>query len=131
MRKYLLTFLQVKYELVHTDECQFSFNHVFWKNGSLNLKRTHTVFSDYKHQLSINSFVCLQEFKQCLSGQLQRKIINNKFLLLVAIICLSASFQGHPASKLSECINASGEVDVVNNVSPAPSRGCAVYMEKK
>ena len=47
----------------------------FWKNESLILKRTHTVFSDYKHQLSVNSSVCLQEFKRCLSGQLQRKII--------------------------------------------------------
>ena len=53
------------------------FNHLcFWKNESLKLKRTqHTAFefSDYKHQLSVNSSVCLQEFKQCLSGQLQRK----------------------------------------------------------
>ena len=29
----------------------------FCKNESSNLKRTYTVFSDYKHQLSVNSSV--------------------------------------------------------------------------
>ena len=63
MIKYLQSFLQVKYEQLHNDECQFFIHSCFWKNESLNHKRTHTVFSDYKHQLSVNSSVCLQEFK--------------------------------------------------------------------
>ena len=79
-----------------------SIHSCFWKNESLNLKLTqHAVFSDDKYQLSVHSSVCLQEFKQCLSGQLQRKIIvmakvslqaRAELFLLRAIICLSASF---------------------------------------
>ena len=58
-------------EQVHTDECQFSFVHV---SGRM------------KVQTSVNSSVCLQEFKQCLSEQVQRKIMN-KIASSWAIIC--------------------------------------------
>ena len=52
----------------------------------------------------------------------------NCFFFMQSSACLFL-FRRHPASKLSECTIAR-KVDVVNNVSPAPSPGCAVYMEK-
>ena len=75
------------------------------------------VFSDFKHPLAVNSSVGLQEFKQCLSRQLQRNIIVmaklkypcrlelNCFFFVQSSACLLL-LQRHPASKLSECTNA-------------------------
>ena len=68
---------QINYVFLITKELIFGSQILDLKDhfsASLNLKCTQTVFFDHKHKLSVNSSVCLQEFKQCLSGQLQRKI---------------------------------------------------------
>ena len=114
----------------------------FWKNESLNLRHTHTVFSDYKHQLSINSSFCLQELKQWRHSRVDSyrgKIIvmakvslqaRAKLLLLRAIICLSSSFWRHPASKLSECTNARLKLMLWTMSSRLPTRA-ALFVWRK
>ena len=114
----------------------------FWKNESLKLRHTHTVFSDYKLQLSINSSVCLQELKQWRHSRVDSyrgKIIvmakvslqaRAKLLLLRAIICLFSSFSTTSCFKIEWMHQRTFKVDVVNNVIPAPNQGCAVCMKK-
>ena len=116
MIKYLLSFLQIKYEQAHIDEFQFSFIDVFGR-VKVETSNVHIRCSliTCKHQLSLNNSVCLQEFKECLSGQLQSKIIVmakypcrlelNCFFFVQSSACLLL-LRRHPARKLGECTNA-------------------------